>query len=81
MKRTPSRSPRRPVLSWVLCRGRQLLTCQVERTGNDYRVSALPNGRRDPLYVKQFDASLEAFQSHAALVADLRGLGWMSVAY
>jgi hypothetical protein len=81
MERTPSGSPRRPVLSWVLCRGRRLLTCQVERTGNEYRVSALPHGHRDPLYVKQFAASLEAFQTHAALVADLRGLGWMSVTY
>ena len=80
MKRTPSVS-RRPLLKWVLCRGWELLTCAVERTGDWYTVSALTHGQRRRLYVKRFDASLAAFQSHAALIADLRRAGWMSVAY
>ena len=78
MKRTPSGSPR-PLLKWVLCRGWELVTCAVERTGDWYTVSALTHGQR--LFVKRFDASLAAFQSHAALIADLRRAGWMSVAY
>ena len=80
MKRTQSVSPR-PLLKWVLCRGWQLLTCQVEWTGGWYKVSALEHGQRRRLFVKRFDASLAAFQSHAALVADLRRAGWMSVEY
>lgn len=80
MKRTLSVSPR-PLLNWVLCRGRQLLTCRVERTGDSYRVSALTHGQRRRAYVKRFEVSLAAFQTHAALVADLRRAGWVSVAY
>jgi hypothetical protein len=80
MKRTRSVSPRL-LLDWVLCRGWHLLACRVERTGGRYRVSAHTPGHRRCLFVKRFDASLEAFQSHAALVADLRRAGWMSVAY
>ena len=80
MRRARSSSSR-PLLDWVLCRGRQLLRCQVERTGHQYRVSAVPQGDRHSLYVERFEAGLEAFQRHAALVAALRGAGWMSVAY
>jgi hypothetical protein len=80
MKRTLSVLPH-PLLDWVLCRGRQLLTCRVERTGDTYRVSALTHGQRQRAFVKRFDVSLAAFQTHAALVADLRRAGWVSVAY
>ena len=80
MNRTLSVSAR-PLLNWVLCRGWQLLTCRVERTGNRYKVSALTHGGRHNVYVKRFDASLAAFQNHAALVAGLRRAGWVSVAY
>jgi len=80
MKRKNS-SAKRPLLDWVLCRGRQMLTCQVERKGRQYRVCVRPQGARSRLYDKLFDASLNAFQRHAALVAQLRGAGWTSVAY
>jgi hypothetical protein len=79
MNRTPV-SPR-PLLRWVLCRGWQLLTCRIDRTGDRYRVSALTHGRRYHVYTKRFDASVAAFQDHAALVAHLRRAGWVSVAY
>jgi hypothetical protein len=55
--------------------------CQIERTGRSYRVSVRPQGRHGRLYEKSFDASVSAFQRHAALVAGLRGAGWTSVAY
>ena len=71
----------RPLLNWVLCRGRQLLMCQIERTGESYRVSVRPQGRHRRLYERTFDASVNAFQRHASLVASLRGAGWTSVAY
>ena len=80
MKRK-SAGARRPLLDWVLCRGRQMLTCQVARKGRQYRVSVRPQGARSKLYDKLFDASLGAFQRHAAVVAQLRRAGWTSVAY
>jgi hypothetical protein len=55
--------------------------CQIDRTGETYRVSVRPQGRRGRLYEKQFNASVNAFQRHAMLVAGLRGAGWTSVAY
>jgi hypothetical protein len=80
MKRKSS-SAKRPLLDWVLCRGRQKLACQVERKGRQYRVSVRPQGARSQLYDKLFDAGLLAFQRHAAVVAQLRRAGWQSVAY
>ena len=80
MKRKDS-SATRPLLDWVLCRGRQMLTCQVERKGRQFRVCVRPQGARSKLYDKLFDASLNAFQRHAALVSQLRGAGWTSVVY
>ena len=58
-----------------------MLACQVERKGRHYRVCVRPQGERSSVYDKLFDASLNAFQRHAALVAQLRGAGWTSVAY
>ena len=80
MKITPS-NPRRPLLNWVLQRGRQLLSFQVHRTGNRYHVSVSPNGERKRLFVWVFTACPNALQLHAALVAGFRDAGWTSVAY
>lgn len=80
MKAKPTRS-RRPLLNWVLCRGREILACQVARTGDRYRVSVQQNGRKGRLYVRVFDGSLNAFERHAAIVAGLRHAGWTSIAY
>ena len=81
MKRILSGSEWRPVLNWVLTRGSQLLTCQVEQAGDQYLVSALPQAAGKPIFLRRFDAGLEAFHTHAALVTDLRGHGWMLVEY
>jgi hypothetical protein len=80
MKAKPTRSPR-PLLNWVLCRGREILACQVARTGDQYRVSVEQNGRKRRLYVRVFGGSLSAFERHAAIVASLRHEGWTSIAY
>jgi len=80
MKITSS-NPRRPLLNWVLQRGRQLLSFQVHRTGNRYQVSVLPSGQQERLFVRVFRACPNALQLHAALVADFRDAGWTSVAY
>ena len=80
MKRKSS-SVKRRLLDWVLSRGRQVLTCRVEQKGRQYRVCVQPQGTRSKLYDKLFDASPNAFQHHAALVSQLRGAGFTSVAY
>ncbi len=80
MKTNPTRSPR-PLLNWVLSRGRETLACQVARTGDQYRVSVQQNGRKGRLYVRGFGGSLNAFERHAAMVARLRDAGWTSIAY
>jgi hypothetical protein len=73
----------RPLLDWVLRRGREALRLQVERTGDRYQVSVSADGGRrlKPLYVNLFRACPNAFQRHAALVALFREAGWTSVAY
>ena len=80
MKITAFDSPR-PLLDWVLQRGRQLLSFQVHRTGNRYQVSVLPGGQQKRLLVRVFSACPNALQLHAALVAGFRDAGWTSVAY
>ena len=81
MKRAQTSHSSRPLLKWILCKGQHLITCQVERAGDRFQVSVLPDGTRDRGLVRLFDAGLTAFQRHAALVADLRGTGWTLVAY
>jgi hypothetical protein len=80
MKITPSKTPR-PLLDWVLQRGRQLLRFQVHRTGNRYQVSVLPGGHQERLFVRVFSACPNALQLHAALISGFRDAGWTSVAY
>jgi hypothetical protein len=71
----------RPLLDWILRRGRQLLRLQVQRANDGYQVSISPCGQQKPLYVRLFRGSPTAFQRHAALVAAFREAGWTSVAY
>lgn len=81
MERTRSRASRRPLLRWSLRHGRRQLTCQVERAGGRYRVSVRTHEGREQLFENRFDRSLQAFQRHAALVGDLRAMGWTIVTY
>jgi hypothetical protein len=73
----------RPLLDWVLRRGREVLRLRVERTGDRYHVSVSLANRpqQKPLYVNVFHAGRNAFQRHAVLVASFREAGWTSVAY
>ena len=80
MTRTPL-SRQRPLLDWVLCRGRRVVRCRLEQTGDQYRVSVVPHRQRRRLFTRLFDVGLTAFQRHAAVVAELRGMGWTLVAY
>jgi hypothetical protein len=69
----------RPLLNWVLSRGREILTFQVRRAGNRYQVLVMPRGQNQ-LYARFLNGP-KAFRLHAALVADFRDAGWTSVAY
>ena len=73
----------RPLLDWVLRRGREVLRLQVAQTGDEYHVSVLPANRtrQSPLYENVFRACSNAFQRHAMLIALFRDAGWTSVSY
>ena len=75
------RSLKTQLLKWILCRRGRVVTCQVDRAGNRYRVSVLPNDRPKNQLIEMFDANVMAFQRHAALVAELRDRGWTTLAY
>jgi len=79
MKTTAFDTPR-PLLNWVLQRGREILTFQVRRAGDRYQVLVMPRGRKEKLYARLLNGP-KAFRLHAALVADFRDAGWTSVAY
>jgi hypothetical protein len=79
MKTTAFATPR-PLLNWVLRRGREILTFQVRRAGDRYQVLVMPRGQKNQLYARLLNGP-KAFQLHAALVADFRDAGWTSVAY
>jgi hypothetical protein len=57
-----------------------VVTCQLDKAGNRYRVSVQPYGQRDRV-VELFDATAAAFQRHAAVVASLRDSGWTTLGY
>jgi hypothetical protein len=80
----PFESPR-PLLNWVLRRGRETLAFQVRRAGERYQVSVLPRGlemgRKNIRPYVTLLSGANAFRLHAALVAGFRDAGWTSVAY
>jgi hypothetical protein len=41
----------------------------------------IPHGNMRKMIVKTFEASVTAFQRHAAVAAELRSMGWVLVAY
>ena len=71
----------RPLLNWLLRRGRQILRLKVTFAGTDYQVSLSSDGQPKPMSVDLFQDCSQAFQRHAALVAKYRDAGWTSVTY
>ena len=71
----------RPLLNWVLRRGRHILSLQVRRTGAKYRVSVSSGDQRKSAHVDLFRGCPQAFLRHATLVAAFRAVGWTSVRY
>ncbi len=70
-----------PLLKWSLCRRGRVVTCQLDKSGNKYRVSVKPYGQSQNKLVELYDATASAFQRHATVVASLRNSGWTTVAY
>ena len=71
----------RRLLRWVLYRGEEAITCQIDRTFGSYAVSVIPHRDLTAAAVETYDASIPAFQRHAAIVSELRQTGWKMAAY
>jgi hypothetical protein len=71
------------MLRWVLYRGEDVVTCQIDRTLADgsYSVSVVPHGDLAAAAIETYDASVPAFQRHAAIISELRQTGWRMAAY
>ena len=73
----------RRLLRWVLYRGEEAITCQIDRTLTDgsYAVSVVPHQNLTAAAIETYDTSIPAFQRHAAIVSELRQTGWKMAAY
>jgi hypothetical protein len=73
----------RRLLRWVLCRGEEAITCQIDRTLADgsYAVSVVPHRHLAAAAIETYETSVPAFQRHAAIVSELRQTGWKMAAY
>jgi len=76
-----TRFPTRPLLNWVLQRGRDILAFQVSRAGERYEVSVSSPGLGTRLYAQACHGGANALQLHATLVAGFRDAGWTSTTY
>jgi hypothetical protein len=83
MKRMTTKRRANPVLRWVFRRGRDLLTCQLDREGHRgaYTLSLVPHWDVRQAAIERFDASIAAFRGHAAVANHLRAAGWTLAAY
>ena len=83
MKRNARKNRRIALLRWVFQRNNRLLTCQIDREGRQpsYTLSLVPHWDIRQAASETFDASVTAFQHHAAIASQLRGQGWTLAAY
>jgi hypothetical protein len=71
----------RPLLNWILRRGRDILAFQVRCAGGRYEVSVSSPLVRKLVYARSCGRGPNALRLHAALVAGFRDAGWRSIAY
>ena len=73
----------RRLLRWVLCRGEEAITCQIDRALADgsYAVSVVPHRDLAAAAIETYETSMPAFQRHAAIVSELRQTGWKMASY
>lgn len=71
------------LLRWVFQRENRLLTCQLEREGQQasYTLSLVPHWDVTDTVSETFDLGVNAFRRHAAVADQLRTQGWTLAAY
>jgi hypothetical protein len=81
LKQKPSRTSM--MVRWEFMRGRDRLTCQVDRepgTGH-FAFAIVPHRRLQWTSIEMFKAVAAALRRHASVVSQLRASGWKLVAY
>ncbi len=83
MKRISRKNRATRILRWVFQRDNQLLTCQLDRDGQQtsYTLSVVPHWDVRQAVSETFDAGVSAFRRHAAVADQLRSQGWTLAAY
>jgi hypothetical protein len=83
MKRIARKNRTVRLLRWVFQRENRLLTCQLEREGQQasYTLSLVPHWDVKDTVSETFDAGVNAFRRHAAVADQLRTQGWTLAAY
>jgi len=83
MKRMSRKNRTVRLLRWVFQREDRLLTCQLEREGQQasYTLSLVPHWDVTDTVSETFDAGVNAFRRHAAVADQLRTHGWTLAAY
>ena len=83
MKRSrPNRTSNR-LLCWIFERGRDAITCQVDRMGQRgaYMVSIIPHRNLRRAIVEGYAGGAAAFCRHAEIALALRHGGWKVASY
>ena len=69
------------VIRWEFMRGKERMSCQVDRAADTFAVIGLPYQRLQRATVEVFGSAMAALRRHAALASDLRAAGWKLVEY
>jgi hypothetical protein len=83
MKRIARKSGTIRLLRWVFERDHRLLTCQLDREGQQaaYTLSLVPHWDVRGAVSETYDAGISAFRRHGAIADQLRNQGWTLAAY
>lgn len=68
----------RCLLRWVLQRGSDALTCEVDAHGRrSFDLQVMLGGARSPALTEHFDSPVAAVERHAQVATLLRDAGWV----
>jgi hypothetical protein len=83
MKRIARKKRSIRLLRWVFQRENRLLTCQLDREGQQasYTLALVPHWDVKQAVSETYDAGVSAFRRHAAIAERLRSQGWTLAAY
>jgi hypothetical protein len=71
----------RPIVSWVLERDHQSLTCEVDRANSSFEVAVVPHWDVSASTIETFGSPANALQRHAEIILALRQRGWALTSY